>query len=237
MRFDPSWTPEARALLSSAFARHGGVEAWEKLGPVRIRPISLRGMLPLLKGFSNTFHFPSLFEIDAHERRVLFRDFPEGGRHGEYHAGSVRLLEGERTLEEIPRARDTFSGFTKNRLWMPADALYFFGYAWCAYLGFPFLLAGQRFRGLSRLRDQGEDWRGITVEFGPGVETHSPVQTFYFDATGLLRRNDYVADIVGSWATGAHYSGDYRSVGGIQLAMHRLVKARLGTMALPVTVL
>ena len=47
-------------------------------------------------------------------------------------------------------------------------------------------------------------WRRLEADFPPGLDTHSPAQVFYFDEGGLLRRHDYVAEVVGGWARAAH---------------------------------
>ena len=48
-----------------------------------------------------------------------------------------------------------------------------------------------------------------------------------------MRRHDYVADIVGWWARGAHRWDDLVEVGGLLLARRRHVVARLGRVEIP----
>ena len=66
-------------------------------------------------------------------------------------------------------------------------------------------------------RRAGNDGGGfaLTVRFPPSLHTHCPVQTIYFAADGLIVRHDYVADIVGTFARGAHFWRDYVTVEGI----------------------
>ena len=49
-------------------------------------------------------------------------------------------------------------------------------------------------------------------------DTHSREQTFYFDERGVLRRHDYVAEVVGGWAHGAHYCADHVEAGGLEVS-------------------
>jgi hypothetical protein len=50
-------------------------------------------------------------------------------------------------------------------------------------------------------------------------------------------RHDYVAEIIGSWARGAHLWRDFVEVSGFPIATHRRVVARLGSQALPLIAL
>ena len=59
-------------------------------------------------------------------------------------------------------------------------------------------------------------------------------QTFYFDARGLLRRHDYVAEVVGGWAKAAHYCDDHAQAGGLVFPTRRWVRPiRPGNRSLP----
>jgi hypothetical protein len=77
----------------------------------------------------------------------------------------------------------------------------------------------------------------LTVRFPPEVHTHSSVQTIHIGPDGLIRRHDYVAEIVGPWARVAHFWRDYREVAGVQIPRTRHVQARMGGVVLPLTVL
>ena len=52
-----------------------------------------------------------------------------------------------------------------------------------------------------------------------------------------MRRHDYVADIVGPWARGAHLWDDFVDVRGLSVPRHRRVVARLGRLELPIVAL
>jgi hypothetical protein len=74
---------------------------------------------------------------------------------------------------------------------------------------------------------------GVRVRFAAGAEVHSRSQRYFFDASGLLRRNDYVADVVGAWAVGAHIWDDFVTVEGLPLPARRTVFRRLGPTQSP----
>jgi hypothetical protein len=231
------WTGEARALLERAIERHGGWAAWRALPPHALELASLDGAVPRRKGLGETFQPPKRLEVDARRARVVMHDYPAPGRRGVYAGGQVQILDGETVLDARTTPRATFAGARKRRRWAPIDALYFFGYALAHYHSLPFSLAAARPLGLARVRVAGRPLAGVAVELPAGLHTHCRRQTFFFDEDGLLRRHDYVADIVGWWARGAHHWDDFVEVGGVPVARHRRVVARLGRVELPVLAL
>jgi hypothetical protein len=120
-----------------------------------------------------------------------------------------------------PDHRATFQGGARRRRWSLLDAACFFGYAVTHYHALPFTLPEGRL-----LHHRGDV---LTVELPASLHTHSR-QTFHFG--GLIRRHDYVADIVGWWARGTHLWCDYTTVDGFPVARTRHVVARLGGLPL-----
>ena len=198
---------------------------------------SLSGLLPERKGLGDTFSTPTRVEVWPRRGLVAMQDFPTSGRRGVYSSGEVRLLDGETILEARSDGRASFAGARKRRRWAPIDALYFFGYALAHYHSLPFSLAAARPLGVRHARSAGRALMGVAVELPAGLHTHSRRQTFFFDADGLLRRHDYVAEIVGWWARGAHRWDDFVEVAGIPVARRRHVVARLGRFEVPVVAL
>jgi len=232
------WTGEAGALLERAIARHGGRAAWDALTCVTFAPQKLSGMLPSLKGFRRTFQFPARVDVYPHEYRAVFHDYPAAGQRGIFTAGAVQLVDaGGGVLAASADARATFRGLRKWRRWAPADALYFFGYALTHYQGLPFTLGEGRPLAIRRARADGRKLTGVEVELPPALHTHSRRQTFYFDDDGLLRRHDYVADIVGWMARGAHLWRDFVTAHGVPIPRVRHVVLRIGRATTPVVAL
>ena len=56
------------------------------------------------------------------------------------------------------------------------------------------------------------------------LPTHSPKQIFYFDENWLLRRLDYVAEVVGGWAHAAHLCENYQDFNGLMAPTRRRVR-------------
>lgn len=225
------WPDEARALVERACERHGGWARYERVVSLRCDLVEVGGPLPRVKGLGRTHAAPSGFTVWPHERRTELHDFPGPGASGVFEDGAVRLSPDG---PSSPEHRATFAGWAKNRRWQPLDALYFFGYALSTYLALPFVLAETRFVAVA---SAGGGLRGVDVELPPGFHTHGPRQRFFFDADGLLRRHDYVAEIVGPWAHGAHFSNDYAEVDGFPVALRRHVVAAPFGLRTPIPVL
>jgi hypothetical protein len=110
--------------------------------------------------------------------------------------------------------------------WDALDAAYFVGYAMWNYLSFPYLLTGDGFALAEGepWEEGGESWRRLEVSFPEGIDTHSRRQVFYLDSRGLLRRHDYVAEVVGGWAKAGHYVDDHVKAGGLVFPTRRRVR-------------
>ena len=220
---------QVRDLIARSIARHGG-DRWSRIERLTLRPLALSGLVPWLKGNGRTFTLPSRAEIQPQNARAVFFDFPRSGDQGTYDAGRVALGDA-RPAEH----RGTFRGLGKLRRWRPLDALYFFGYALTHYHAMPWTLGDAEPLMLAQAGGDGT-W-ALTVRFPPSVHTHCRVQTVYFAPDGLIVRHDYVADIVGGFARGAHFWREYVAVEGIPIATRRTVYVRLGRRPLPVVAL
>jgi hypothetical protein len=237
----PGWNPAATEVLERACAFFGGDDAWRRLRSVRLFAGPFTGLLPLLKTRDRTIRFPGPIEVWPHEGRTRFLDYPQVGSAGVYENGAVRIeraSDGE-ILESSPAHRATFRGLAKYRFWTPLDVLYFFGYAVAHYHSLPFSLAGTRLISSRRVPSRTAPLDVLDVELdAERVHTHSRRESFWFDASGCLVRHDYVADVIGPWAHGAHFWENVTRTDGYPLAMHRRVVPRLGSRLLPaVTVL
>ncbi len=109
------------------------------------------------------------------------------------------------------------------------DTAYFAGYAMWNYLTTPLLLTRDEVEVSEGepLESAGERLRRLDARFGPGIDTHSERQTFYFDDRGLLRRHDYTASVVGAWANAAHFCDAHREFDGLVLPTRRRVHPTL----------
>jgi hypothetical protein len=77
---------------------------------------------------------------------------------------------------------------------------------------------------LSSWVSNGQELRRLRVNFPEDLDTHSRRQTFYVDSGGLLRRHDYVAEVVGRWAKAAHLCADHVEADGLVFPSRRWVR-------------
>jgi hypothetical protein len=145
---------------------------------------------------------------------------PDGGVRIETDAGE--LVE----ARENPRA--AFRDLRHKLWWDRLDILYFGTYAMWTYISTPFVFAreGYELAELDPWEERGERWRRLAVRFPEDAHTHSREQVFHIDANGLIRRHDYTAEPLGSWANAAHYCLDHQSFDGLILPTRRRVYPR-----------
>jgi hypothetical protein len=214
-------------LLDLAIAAHGGMDRWRQLRTLRVR-FSAGGLLFAAKGQRRALDDVEAL-VDVTRPRTTLVPYPSPGRRGVFEPERV-WIEADRgeLLEERQQPRAAF-GRVRQRLWWDRlDVLYFAGYALWNYLCLPFLLARPGFvlAEIEPWTEGGERWRRLRVTFPADVPTHSPRQVFHFDARGLLRREDYTADIVTSRARVAHYCFDHQAFSGLVVPTRRRVVPR-----------
>jgi hypothetical protein len=208
--YHKSWPEEAIAEFEKGIAAHGGWTAWDKFTAINLKIKEFRGMLVFTKGLGKTFFAPNLLKIDPKKRVVEF----EYGTHTDRFENGRLIFSPQKQVIENGRTLFSRGIFEK---WHPQHALYFFGYAWSNYIGYPFILP--EFELL--------DWKtGVfKIRFPNSFHTHSNVQTFYFDSQHLLSRHDYVAEVAGSIFHGAHFTEGYEDHAGIKIACLRKIRA------------
>ncbi len=222
---DPRWSA-AREFLKMAEARHGGRSAFSKINKITLHLHQMKGMIPFLKGHGQTFTMPERIDVSPNSRTVSFL----------FSDGTVRFKNGAivSPTQRFENYRLKFKGWQRLKRWSNLDAAYFFGYSLVNYFSLPFLLSGLPIRA-AKISSTRRSW--IQFEFPPGTDTHSRLQKFWFDQTGLLIRHDYHADIIGPMTYGSHFSRDYRFDLPTPIAETRVVTFRIGSFAIPVVVL
>jgi hypothetical protein len=214
-------------LLEEVLEAHGGVERWAATRRISAR-VHTGGLLPRTRMPGNRFADVHA-TVEAHRRRTAISPFPRDDQVAVFEEGEARIetADGE-VLESRDSPRGSFRGFSglrRNVRWDALDAAYFGGYALHDYLTTPFLLTleGVEVREGERWEEGGEAWRRLEVTFPDGFDTHSRRQTFYYDSLRLLRRHDYVAEVVGRWARAAHYCSEHVGAHGLVFPTRRRV--------------
>jgi hypothetical protein len=215
-------------LLDEALDAHGGAQRWAAARRIRAR-VRSGGLLIRTRVPGNRF---ADYEatVEPAERRSVLDPFPTDGRRGVFDRGEARIESADGAVTESrtnPRAAFSGgSGLRRNLRWDALDATYFAGYAMWNYLTTPYLLTrdGVDVREGKRWSENGESLRRLEVTFPAELDTHSERQTFYFDSGGMLRRHDYVAEVVGGWAHGAHYCAEHTESGGLKFPTRRWVR-------------
>ena len=217
----------ADPLLAEVLEAHGGLERWRAASTIAAGVHS--GGLLLRTRVPGTRFADYEVTVGVGNELAVLDPFPEPGSRGVFDHGEVRIERDGKVLAERSDPRPEFFGRTGLRRsfrWDALDSVYFAGYAMWNYLNTPQLLtrADIEVRTGDPWSQDGEAWRRLEVVFPEGFDTHSREQTFYFDERGMLRRHDYVAEVVGGWAHGAHYCADHVEAGGLRFPTRRWVR-------------
>ena len=213
-------------MLERAIAAHGGLARFEATKRV-VADVRCGGWaFPLRFQRGKLARFTG--EVTTAEPHVVLTPYPGEGQRGVFERDRVRIesLDGAVVAQRSdPRA--AFGG-RRNLWWDDLDLLYFAGYALWGYVGAPFILMRDGFEvtGEQPWHQDGETWEGIRVRFPPDVPAHSREQSYWFGPDGLIRRNDYTAEVFGPWAKAAHYCWDHREFSGFVVPTRRRAMPR-----------
>ena len=213
-------------LLSFTLDAHGGLKNWGKFSSISLSAKidgktwerkQQPGILEDVKAFVDTRRQSGVyFPQDDTNSRILYTP----------NRVAFESASGD-IIEELLKPRQSFNGHLRATPWSRLQAFYFAGYAIWTYFNVPFIFAspGYEVDEIEPWQEEGEEWRRLRVRFPDSVATHSSVQTFYIDRTGLIRRHDYNVEISENVAS-AHYLFNYTDVQGIKIATHRRVYLR-----------
>jgi hypothetical protein len=224
-----AFASEVIDLLDQAIAAHGGRDLWASANEVAVR-ISSGGL-----AFATKLQGSAVRDVEARvstrDQHVVFSPYPRPGERGVLTPdGSVRIeTDAGGLVEERVGARAAFGDLRHKLRWDKLDILYFGAYAIWTYISAPFVFAqdGYEVREIEPWEENNERWRRLAVRFPEGVQTHSRDQVFYFDGDGLIRRHDYTAEPLGSWANAAHYCFEHRVFDDLIVPTRRRVFPRL----------
>lgn len=206
--------------LSRILGAHGGLDYWNSLSSVDVA-FSADGFLFTAKGVPPLRH--ARITLDTRTPYVVTHDYPVPGQRSILHGcDRIEIRDADDTV--LGTRTDPRRAFGRRTLlrWDALDFAYFSSYAMWNYLCLPFLLT---YPGMT-VRQVAGDEPVLSADFPVSLPTHSPTQEFHFDASGLLIRHDYTAEVVGSWARAAHLSTEYRRFGGLRVSTMRRVYPR-----------
>lgn len=211
-------------LLDLAIKAHGGSERWQEITQLSAHVV-IGGGLWHLKGWPGVFA-DAYVKADPRDQCIEYTPFQDSSRRLLMTPELVAVVGGDgKNIEERREPRQAFKGHTLQTPWDALHLAYFSGYAMWGYLTAPFMFAypGFQTEEIEPWDENGESWRRLKVTFPEEIHAHCREQVFYFDANGLLRRNDYRVDIIGSGSTSAHYASEHKSFGGIVFPTQRRV--------------
>ena len=211
-------------LRDDVIAAHGGLDRWNELTSVKAHLVN-GGVLWAMKGQAGVINDVNV-RVDLHREFTSHFPFGRPGLRSAFTADRV-AIEGDagEVVEERFNPRDSFAGHTLETPWDKLHLAYFAGYAMWTYLTSPFsfVTPGFQTEELSRWQEHGQTWRRLKVTFPGHIASHCKEQTFYFDADGLIRRHDYIAEVLGSSGPAAHYSFEHREIDEIKVPTKRRV--------------
>src|SRR6266481_6385939 len=192
-------------LATLAINASGGLDRWRRMKTVSAHLLQ-GGVLWKVKGQDGVLDDVHL-TVDLRKEWASHRPFGHQNRHSSFQPDRVAIeTNAGQVVEERANPRESFKDHQFDTPWDRLQLAYFCGYAMWTYLNTPFLFAlpGVDTEEIAPWQENGEDWRRLRATFPPDIATHSAVQTFYFDDTGLLKRHDYEVEIAGR-NPAAHY--------------------------------
>ena len=213
-------------LLAVAIGAHGGMGRWQELSRFRAAT-SITGEIWVLKGKPGLLH-DVVLEGETRDQRLKITPFPWPGRYAtwEPYRQTIEADDGMLVADRRDIAA-SFAGLPGQAPLNDLQVAYLAGLAMWNYFVSPFLLARADFvvGEIEPWQEDGQTWRRLMVTYPDTVVSHSRLQTYCFDDSGLVRRLDYTIDLPGG-GPAVHYPSDYREFDGIMVPTRRRVYVR-----------
>src|ERR1700694_3871011 len=216
---------EMSELLDAVITAHGGLDRWNAVRAIDVT-FNFSGGLLDLKGYPG--HRRPSASVDAATPRTVFQRLGDGSDERWIFTPNLVWIERRdgTIVEERSAPRAAFAGHVRETPWGRLHPAHFLGYAVWNYLTAPFLFArtGFAMRELEAHVEGRETWRILEVTYPDDVPAHTKVQKLYFGDDFMLRRLDYVTDVLGGVA--AHYCYDQVTIDGLVFPTLRRVVRR-----------
>jgi len=210
-------------LLKLAVEAHGGLAAWNAFSDLELK-LSIGGAIWEFKQNPGLLRDVT-YNMKTHVEQVTITGFSGTDRRITFIPDRLTLetLDGK-VIESRDHPRAAFAGQTAETPWDKLHVAYFSSYALWTYFNSPFLytLPGFTTEEIDPWHEAGEIWRRLRVTFPDTVASHVKEQVTYFGPDGLMRRHDYIVEILGG-ATGANYALNYREFQGIKVPTARRI--------------
>lgn len=205
------------SLLDRILDAHGG-ERWSE-----VRTLSATrhfgGAFWQLKGVPGIAE-EGRFTVDLDREHTRLYNFGGFDLHTDFTPSRVEIRRAdESVVEALDDPRASFAGHELTTPWNRLQLAYFTGYAMWTYNTEPrsFLFPGVVTEEVGPWTEpDGSTWDRLRVTYPADVATHTPVQTVYADADGVLRRRDYEVDIAGK-SPSVEYMTEHLEVDGLLL--------------------
>jgi hypothetical protein len=210
------------SLLKLATEAHGGVDPWNDLRSLKAN-LSVTGRIWHVKGKPDILKDIRI-ELPLHKERLVTH-FVGQNKRFVFTPQQVSVEDEQgHIIDKRDEPRRAFVGQKFETPWDDLHVAYFDSYALWTYLTIPFLYTYPGFvtEELPPWQEDGEEWRPLKAIFPDNIASHTREQISYFGQDGLLRRHEYVVDIMGG-AKGLNYAYDYREINGIKMPTTRRV--------------
>ena len=215
-------------LVDFILAKHGGAERWEGAETISAQ-VNVYGAFWPYKGQPDLLGIETV-TADLRRQRISMTPYGEGRTlHFDAAEDLVTITDaGGRVVDSLSAPRQSMAGYQADTQWSATQMGYFISYATWTYLAEPllFTLPGVQTREIDPWDEDGETWRRLEVTFPDSINSHSKVQTYYFDSeSGLQRRMDYDVEVNG-WARVGHYTSEHNDFDGLSAPTRRRVLLR-----------
>lgn len=213
-------------LLKLTIEAHGGLDRWKTFDQVSSRLIcgGLTWDIKKQSGILNDIYV----SVETKSQFTSHYPFVNQDWHTSFEPTRIAIEDAKgNVIEEFFDPRSTFKGHTVETPWTRSQLAYFAGYAMWTYFNAPFNFThpGYELQELDPWEEDGQVFRRLQVTYPENIATHSQIQTFYIDQSGLIARHDYDVEVFGG-SGAAHYLFDYIDVKGIKIATKRKVYIR-----------
>jgi hypothetical protein len=212
-------------LLAWAVDAHGGTHRWDELQTLQA-DLTISGYTFVVKQQAEVFRQVTV-SAQLHEERIELDPASFEGRHTVFDGRQLVMHDAAcRPVEVWDDPAAQFSGHSFETPWTKMHAAYFSSEALWTYLTMPFLFTypGFAVEEIEPWHEDDEVWRSLRVTFPDYIVSHHREQIARFGPDGLLRRHDYVVDILPG-AAGANYAHGYRNIDGIMFPTQRRIYA------------